>query len=184
MEKNTVSIKYSLIVSYDLDNNIGYQNELLYDIPEDRKYFSKITTQNSILKTLNFVVMGRNTWESIPSKFKPLPNRVNIIVTSKPSKKLLELQSQHWNIFIINTIANIENWLHQFARNEMFRDHYNVFFIGGSRIYHDCLEYVDKLYITHIYHSLQLNGVKFPKIDFSKFQEISHSPIKTIERKF
>ena len=65
MEKNTVSIKYSLIVSYDLDNNIGYQNELLYDIPEDRKYFSKITTQNSILKTLNFVVMGRNTWESV-----------------------------------------------------------------------------------------------------------------------
>ena len=63
----------------------------------------------------------------------------------------------------------------------MFRDHYNVFFIGGSRIYHDCLEYVYKLYITHIYHSLQLNGVKFPRIDFSKFQEISHSPIKTIE---
>ena len=64
----------SIIVAIDLNNGIGYDNELLVKIPEDLKRFKEITSGHT-------VVMGRKTWESLPKK--PLPNRRNIVLSRK-----------------------------------------------------------------------------------------------------
>ena len=64
----------SAIVAVDENWGIGFNGQLLEHIPEDMKFFKKITTGN-------VVIMGRKTWESLP--IKPLPDRLNLVVTSK-----------------------------------------------------------------------------------------------------
>lgn len=62
------------IVAYDQDFLIGHGNELPWNLPEDLKLFKKHTTGH-------VVIMGRKTWESIPEKYRPLPNRYNIVIS-------------------------------------------------------------------------------------------------------
>ena len=63
------------IVAVDNNWGIGYNGELLERIPEDMKYFKELTQNKPI-------IMGRKTWDSLPKK--PLPNRINIIITRNP----------------------------------------------------------------------------------------------------
>ena len=80
-----------LIVAMCKNNGIGLDNKIPWRISEDICYFSKKTSgdygvmiqnekQNETTKK-NAVIMGRNTWESLPKKYKPLPNRFNIVLT-------------------------------------------------------------------------------------------------------
>ena len=69
----------NLIVAVDENYGIGKTNSIPWDLPGDLKYFKEITTS----KPGNVVIMGRKTWESIPDKFRPLRDRVNIIITSQ-----------------------------------------------------------------------------------------------------
>ena len=80
-------MKLNLIYCRNIQNQIGFNNDLLYNIPEDMKYFKHITTQEYIKNHKNIVIMGYNTWNSIPDKFKPLPNRINIIITKNHFKQ-------------------------------------------------------------------------------------------------
>jgi dihydrofolate reductase len=67
----------SAIVAVDKNWGIGFNNDLLEHIPEDLKRFKELTTGNT-------VIMGRKTWDSLPKK--PLPDRLNIIITSNPKE--------------------------------------------------------------------------------------------------
>jgi len=67
-------MKVSLIVAIDLEGGIGKNNDLMWHLPSDMKFF-KETTKNQI------VVMGRKNFDSIPEKYRPLPNRLNVILT-------------------------------------------------------------------------------------------------------
>ena len=65
------------------NNGIGINNEIPWTIKHDLKYFKNITTyKGDFNDQINIVIMGRNTFESIPDKFKPLKNRINIVLTS------------------------------------------------------------------------------------------------------
>ena len=66
--------KINIIVAVSENNVIGKNNDLPWYLPNEFKYF-KETTKNSV------VIMGRKCWESLPEKFRPLPNRLNIVVT-------------------------------------------------------------------------------------------------------
>ena len=74
----------TLIAAINKNNGIGYKNELLYDIPEDRKLFKDLTLGK-------VVIMGRKTWLSLPRK--PLPGRTNVVVSRHTIslRKALEL---------------------------------------------------------------------------------------------
>ena len=63
-------MKLNLIYCKNINNHIGYNGNLLYNIQEDMKYFKKITSQEYIKNHKNFVIMGYNTWISIPDKYK------------------------------------------------------------------------------------------------------------------
>ena len=73
---------FSIIVAIDDKNWIWKNNDLAWRISADLKNFKKITTNSENWKK-NAVVMWRKTWESIPEKFKPLPDRKNFILSSK-----------------------------------------------------------------------------------------------------
>ncbi|MBT5343172.1 dihydrofolate reductase, partial [Candidatus Woesearchaeota archaeon] len=62
----------NIIVGMTKNRVIGKDNSLPWHLPEDLKNFKALTENN-------IVIMGRKTWDSIPEKFRPLPNRNNII---------------------------------------------------------------------------------------------------------
>ena len=63
-----------IIAAIDKNNGIGYQNDLLFYLPNDLKHFKELTTNHTVL-------MGRKTYESLPKG--ALPNRRNIVLSSK-----------------------------------------------------------------------------------------------------
>lgn len=82
---STFAIKLSmsrltLIVAATKSNGIGQNGQLPWRLPKEMKYFARITS-HAPENAQNAVVMGRNTWESIPNKFRPLPNRLNVVIS-------------------------------------------------------------------------------------------------------
>lgn len=72
--------RLTIIVAATLANGIGHNARLPWRLPQEMAYFARVTT-NAPEGSINAVVMGRNTWESIPTKFRPLPKRLNVVIS-------------------------------------------------------------------------------------------------------
>jgi len=135
----------SIICAIGKNKAIGKNNKLLWDIPDDLKHFKKITSGHPVL-------MGQKTFESIG---KPLPNRLNIIMTR-------DKNFQPKNCLVVYSLEEaIEK------ANEA--DNQEIFFIGGGEIYRQALPYADKLYLTIVEDSPEADTF-FP--DYSEFKNI------------
>ena len=145
----------SLIVAVSQNGVIGKDNQLAWHLPDDMKYFSNMTKGHSI-------IMGRKNWESIPTKYRPLPERKNIVITRNKNLKSKEA-------FVVNSIEQAID----ISRTDEDEE---VFIIGGGEIYKLGLEYVDKIYITEIYAEIEGNTF-FPKWKKDDWIEISLSLI-------
>jgi dihydrofolate reductase/thymidylate synthase len=126
-----------------VDNHYGFSKDgsIPWHITEDLIYFNKITTSKSELQ--NVVIMGRNTWESIPCK--PLPSRVNIIVSTT-------LEVTPPGCYVMSTIEDaIEKALHMKISHVINE----IFVIGGATLYEHLLNSVllDKFYVSKIGHN-------------------------------
>lgn len=119
----------NLIASADLDWGIGCQNELLYHVRADMVRFRKMTTGN-------VVVMGRNTFLSLPGQ-KPLPNRTNIVLSTDPS-------FSPEGVTVVRSVDALLDALR-------CCDDARVFVIGGGGVYRALLPLCDRAYITRFY---------------------------------
>ncbi len=72
---------FSIIYACDQTRGIGKANDLPWRLPEDLAYFSEITTKTKDPERQNAVIMGRKTWESLPSFSRPLKSRLNIVIS-------------------------------------------------------------------------------------------------------
>lgn len=79
--------RLTIIVAATKSNGIGSNSRLPWRLSKEIKYFAQVTS-NAPEGHQNFVIMGRNTWESIPKKFRPLAKRVNIVVSRNPNYDL------------------------------------------------------------------------------------------------
>ena len=141
----------NLVVAIGSNNEIGKDNKLIWKQSEDLKFFKKITTNN-------VVIMGRNTFESIG---KPLPNRLNIVLTSN-SEKFKKLYFDFSNLIFIEKINEIIKVTKNYDDN-------NLFVIGGAQIYNEFLktDLINKIYLTKIITPILKNNddyVLFPNI--------------------
>jgi dihydrofolate reductase len=73
--------RVTLIVAATTNNGIGQAGKLPWRLPQEMQYFARVTTGGPDGKSMNAVVMGRVTWESIPHRFRPLPGRMNFVVS-------------------------------------------------------------------------------------------------------
>lgn len=131
-----------LIVCTDLQGNIGRNNNLLFYIPKDMKFFKEQTIGYNVL-------MGYNTWLSLPEKARPLPLRRNIVV-SLDAKDLLNVQRECWEkAKTVITRTNLDLLLNEFSN---FKDDI-MYVIGGASIYNYFIdkEVVDEAYITLVH---------------------------------
>ena len=80
--------RLTIIVAATKANGIGINGSLPWRLPKEMKYFAQVTS-NAVDGRRNAVIMGRNTWESIPKKHRPLSNRYNIILSRNANYDLL-----------------------------------------------------------------------------------------------
>lgn len=141
----------TIIAAIGKNNELGKDNQLLWHLPEDLKYFKKMTLEHPI-------IMGRKTYESLG---KPLPNRTNIVVSRK----------EDWfeeGILIVPSIKDAIK--HAKKINEQ------IFIIGGGNIYEQTIDLADCLKITQVDFQTKADAF-FPKIDeniWQKTDEIHH----------
>lgn len=90
-------------------------------------YFSKMTTTTVDSSKKNVVIMGRKTWDSIPQKFKPLPGRINFIL----SRSVLDLDSYE-DVYLF---PSLESAIEKLQNNAFKHLYESVWVIGGSFVY-------------------------------------------------
>jgi dihydrofolate reductase len=134
-----------LIVAAAENNAIGKNNQLLWHLPNDLKFFKNTTWGMP-------VIMGRKTFEAVN---KPLPGRFNIVIT----------RQEGWKAEQVIVAAEMEDALKKAAETNCNE----VFVIGGGEIYKQSMEIADKIYMTRV-HAVLEGDTFFPVIDETKWQ--------------
>lgn len=134
----------TIIAAIDLRNGIGKNNTIPWNAPNDLKQFKKNTLMTTDKNKKNAVVMGYNTWKSLPKK--PLPNRLNVIISNKYSCDITNTDDIHVYNSLNEALDNLN-------KNDIIE---NIFVIGGEKIFtetiiHSQCKYLllTKLYVTH-----------------------------------
>lgn len=148
----------SLIVAVSNNLCIGKDNGLLWNLPADMAYFKKITGNGIVL-------MGRKTYLSIPEKFRPLPNRFNLVVSKDAS---FVDKINHLNHANLLAFDNLKTAI-EAAKKKSYPE---LFVIGGAEIYKQTIDIADKLYVTHVDCDIEGDAF-FPNIETSKWLEVS-----------
>jgi dihydrofolate reductase len=147
----------SLVVAASANNAIGKDNQLLWHLPKDLKFF-KNTTWGMV------VVMGRKTFESVN---KPLPGRVNIVITSKPD----------WMAVGVWVAKDLDDAIAQ-AKTTNCKE---IFIIGGGEIYKQTMPVADKIYMTRVHTTID-GDTFFPTIDEAEWQLKENTDFKADEK--
>lgn len=142
----------SVMVASTPKGGIGKDGTLPWRLPQDMSHFKNVTTAAESGKQ-NAVIMGRRTWESIPEKFRPLPNRVNVVLTSGEASQYPE------GVLVASSVANAVTSL------EGRSDVAEIFVIGGQAAYKEAMEMPScvRLYITRVAKEFECDAF-FPAI--------------------
>lgn len=146
-----LSPKISLIAAIGKNRELGKDNRLLFHIPEDMRRFKELTTGH-------VVIMGRKTFESIG---KPLPHRINVIITHDQSYKPSSMV-QTIKLLICHSLNDALTLAKEKERQE-------IFIIGGGQIYQQTIKYADKLYLTVVEKQFDADAF-FP--DYTNFKTV------------
>lgn len=138
----------SIIAAIDRNRGIGYENKLLFWLPNDLKRFKALTTGNTI-------IMGRKTFESLPKG--ALPNRRNIVLSSRPDAVYPGAE----------TYTTLESALQSCQSDEQ------IYIIGGASVYQQALLLADALCLTEVDAEAPHVDAYFPEIDPKIWQEKS-----------
>ena len=137
-------MKISLVWAMAQNRVIGRNNSLPWYLPEDLKYFKRITLGKP-------VIMGRKTYESIG---RPLPGRRNIVLSRTQSL-----------IPGVELFSSVKEVIEAFSEEE-------IFIIGGGQIYETFLSCVETIYLTEVAGDFQGDAF-FPELDLKEWEEIS-----------
>ncbi|HEX3024570.1 MAG TPA: dihydrofolate reductase [Chitinophagaceae bacterium] len=136
----------SIIVAASANNAIGKNNQLLWKLPKDLKFFKNTTWGNAI-------VMGRKTFESLGNK--PLPGRLNIVIT----------RQQGWNANGVTVVHSLDDAVF-FAKSHNYKE---LFVAGGGEIYKEAMAKANQIYLTRVHTEID-GDTFFPEINANKWQ--------------
>lgn len=145
-------MRIALIWAMARNGVIGRDNKLPWYLPEDLKYFKRVTTGKP-------VIMGRKTYDSIG---RPLPNRTNIVVTRDASLSLPG----------VKVVTSLEDALDIAQAESVISDVDEVIVMGGAEIYAQALPHADRLYVTLVHAEVEGDAV-FPTIDLDEYRELA-----------
>lgn len=133
----------SLIAAIGKNNELGYNNRLIWHLPGDLKFFKDVTMGSDI-------VMGKNTFYSLP---KMLPGRRHIVLTSG--------NIDNDQVLVFHSKIELIDYLKDVKRQVMI--------IGGASVYSQMLDIVDSMYLTHIDSTCKEANSYFPTINYNEW---------------
>ena len=156
-----------MILACTFDGGIGLDDTIPWYMPEDLKKFKKITTNVNDSDKMNAVIMGKNTWESLPKR--PLTDRVNIVITRDYC-----FNPRYKNVIVLHSVQSALIYCHN---NDVIE---NMFIIGGAIVYNDFLlnaentKLIEKIYLSVMFYDKNHVLNKFIDIQqlFTKFKLI------------
>lgn len=140
----------SHIVAAGKNGVIGSQGDLPWDIPEDMKFFREKTKNHAI-------IMGRKTFESVG---RPLPNRLNVVVTRQKDYKAE-------GVHVCSTLDEAI----ELCKSQADKYGEEIFICGGGEIYKQSMDRVDIIYLTRIHKEFD-GDAKYPDVNPLFFEEI------------
>ncbi len=149
-----------MIAALARNGTIGKANDLPWHLPDDMKFFMQTTKGHH-------VIMGRKNYESLPEKFRPLPNRTSIVVT----------RQRGYNAPGCTVVHQLEEGVKLAEKN----GEGELFIIGGSEIYKLAMPFADKLYLTEIEADVE-GDTSFPSYKKESWQEISRQHHRVDDR--
>jgi dihydrofolate reductase len=147
----------SLIVAAAENNAIGKNNQLLWHLPNDLKFFKNTTWGMP-------VIMGRKTFESVN---KPLPGRFNIVIT----------RQANWKADSVIAATDLQDALQKAAETNCNE----IFIIGGGEIYKQAYELADKIYLTRVHTEID-GDTFFLALDENKWQLMANQDFAADEK--
>ena len=141
----------SIIVAVSDNGVIGKNNDLIWHLPADLKYFKETTKGHA-------VIMGRKNYESIPDRFRPLPGRTNIIIS----------RNKKYNAPGCVLVGSIEEAIEK----AKIIGEKEAFIIGGGEIYRQSLKNTDKIYLTRVHSNFE-GDTFFEDLDKSVWKQKS-----------
>ena len=126
----------SIIVAAAENGVIGRKGDLPWHLPDDLKFFQRTTLGHH-------VIMGRKNWDSIPLKYRPLKDRVNVVITRK----------ENYDAFGAVVVGSLQQAL-ALAQHEGETE---AFVIGGGQIFSEALrmKVVDRIYLTRVHAEVE-----------------------------
>lgn len=142
--------KIYIIVAADENMGIGKNGKLPWHLKHELKYFQDVTTKTKDPDKQNMVLMGRTTWESIPSKHRPLKGRRNVVLTRNPDYEAVGAE----------TIHSLDEALN--AADDSIE---KIFVIGGAQVFKEMMGRSDLagIYLTQIHEEYDCDTF-FPEI--------------------
>ena len=156
LRQTIIIMSISIIVALAQNNAIGFENKLLYWLPNDLKRFKALTTGHTI-------IMGRKTFESLPKG--ALPNRRNLVLS-------------HQDI----EFPGAERFPSLEAALAACQSEEEIFIIGGASVYQEAMTIADRLCITFIEDTPEQADAFFPSIDESIWKETGRENHSTDEK--
>ncbi|KAI4295498.1 hypothetical protein L6164_035540 [Bauhinia variegata] len=155
---------YQVVVAATREMGIGKDGKLPWRLPTDLKFFKEITLTTSDTAKKNAVLMGRKTWESIPPENRPLPGRLNVVLTRSGRFDIATAE----NVVICGSMSSA---LELLASSPYSLSIEKVFVIGGGEIFREALNApgCDAIHITEIETSIECDTF-MPPIDSDVFQ--------------
>ena len=147
-------MKINIIVAYSKNYAIGKENKLLWHLADDMAFFKQQTSGKT-------VVMGKNTFLSLPRKFRPLPNRKNIVISRQES--IEEHENLSWYKSLEEAISSLKKTGEE------------IYIIGGGTIYEQTLPLADVVYATEVNVNIE-GDTYFPPLSPQKWtRQVLHS---------
>jgi len=162
-------IKFNLIVAVCENFGIGIKGDLPWRIKSELKYFSDTTKRVRDENKKNAVIMGKRTYFGVPAHKRPLPGRLNIILST--TLRRIDLPKD------VLLFPNLEAAMQELETNEKLREQIeNVWIVGGSGVYKEAMESkrCHRLYLTEVKDTFECDTF-FPKIS-NNFKEVEPEP--------
>ncbi|RIK16383.1 MAG: dihydrofolate reductase [Anaerolineae bacterium] len=139
--------RIAFVVAMDDNRLIGRDNDLPWRLPDDMRWFRDHTMGKPC-------IMGRKTYDSLPARFRPLPGRLNIVVTRNP-----DYQAPGAVV-----VGSIDAALRAAGEVE------EIIVVGGAALFRELMPVVDRLYLTRVRGAVE-GDVYFPDFDVAAWRE-------------
>lgn len=169
----TMKSDFFVIAAACKNNGIGFMNCLPWKLKKEMAYFNKMTTEYPDPTHRNIVIMGRKTWSSIPTKYRPMKDRTNVVL----SRQVSTIEDRDSVDHIFSSLPDALEGVSQ------LRNKGQVWIIGGQSIYEEALRLPQckRIYLTRIDKEFECDTF-FPEVDESVYKLTSDPAVPEEEQ--